>query len=230
MAKNLKELNTRVEELAERFDKGFQELKSSLLVEQKPTDSSIPESAVNCDITKKFKDFEFSMMESLNTIKNEIAISTQKAEENTKNITKLMNLRNSNVLIIHGIVEKPTNVDVYAEILSFLSERLEINITKTEVNRCYRLGQKDIKKCRPVVVEFVNKWRRDDVYYSKKKLKGTRIIITEVLMPHMVKLFKQIRQMLGKAVWTQEGAIFIFQNNKKVEIHSEEEWRNIQDK
>lgn len=86
MAKSLKELNTRVEQLATQFELGLNEFKKSL----KPNLSNnsgmdIPHG----ELINKFQNFEEIITSSLETIKNDLKVLEMEVTENSKNVNLL---------------------------------------------------------------------------------------------------------------------------------------------
>lgn len=224
MAKSLKELNTRVEQLATQFELGLNEFKKSL----KPNISNnsgmdIPHG----ELINKFQNFEEIITSSLETIKNDLKVLEMEVTENSKNVNLLTLHKNKKMLIIHGVEE--TNSDLYEHVTKLFMSKFDIEVRKSDLNECYRLGHKKIgnKKGRPIVVDFIHCWNRDQLFAVKKKLKGSNIFITEVLTPKIATLFKNIRAVMGIATWTRAGNIVVMVNQKKHIIKSQEEWLEL---
>lgn len=230
MAKNLKELNARVEELAVKFDKGMSDFKktfmdSNVFAATVPSGGELPKS----DLESKFISFKRDILASLASLKDDISHLKQTQLENSVIINKVQMLHNSNNLIIHGITETP-EVDIYNAVIDLFHNKLKVEVKKTDISNCYRLGPKNSnKKCRPIVVQFIHRWIRDLIYFSKKQLKGSKILITEMLSTNVIKLLKNIRGVMGNSVWTQGGIIYILHNNQKRRILSENAWLELQD-
>ena len=224
MAKNLnlKELNARVEELAGHFEKGFSELKTAVNVGT----SSQDQVSFKQDLNNKLLQFEQSIRSSLLQIKSDIDRLSNEVEIIKTKVSKFYVNKNNNAILIHGMEEN--NSDVYDAIIQLFAKNLNVEVKKHDINHCYRLGQKkDHKKCRPIVVEFVNRWIRDQLFYSKKKLKGSKIIITEMLTADVLALFKEVRVIMGNSAWSHGGTVFVLLNGKKTAVRSEDEWSGM---
>ena len=138
------------------------------------------------------------------------------------NTEKLTLNRNSNILLLHGIDEGSSNM--YEVVQHLMLSKLNIDSEKRDFNHCYRLGQKmDGKKPRPIVVDFATRWMRDIVFYSKKKLKGTKLLITEMLTLKNLNVYKIIREIQKISCWTRNGRVICLYNGKKMVIDTEEE-------
>lgn len=223
MTKTIKELNTRVEQLAELFEKGFNELKSC---HTQDSDSDAQVDKTKCQLDNKLKNFEELITSSLQNIKSDIIKMKKEMEEQVHSINRLELKRNQNILIIHGV--KENNSDLYEDIINLFSMNFNITVKKADLNVCYRLGQKaDGKKPRPIVVDFIHRWARDQIFFSKKKLKGTKMIITEMLTHKILALFKEVNQVMGNSAWTMNGLIIVLHNGRKIAIKSESHWLEI---
>lgn len=220
MTKTIKELNTRVEQLAELFEKGFQELKS---FHNHESDCNAQVDSTKCNLDNKLKNFEELITSSLQIIKSDIIKMKKEMEEHSHSTKRLELKRNLNILIIHGVKENKS--DIYEDIINLFTRNFNFAVKKADINMCYRLGQKgNDKKPRPIVVDFIHRWVRDQIFFSKKKLIGTKMMITEMLTPNTVALFKEIRQVMGKAAWTMNGLIVVLHNERKITIKSESDW------
>ncbi|CAG9822895.1 unnamed protein product [Phaedon cochleariae] len=224
MAKNLKELNARVEELAGQFEKGLEEIKKSYTED---TSDTGPRMKANSNTNEIVRKFEEKMLSSLRDIKNQISTMQKEIDANKSKLDNLILDQNKNTLVIHGIDEKSTNI--YEEVLNVFTNIMHIQIEKTNINQCYRIGQKSQRKQpRPIVVEFTQCWIRDQLFYAKSKLKGSRILITEKLSRDTLEIFKKVKAVMGNTAWTQRGVVYLKIDGNKIPVHTEEEWKGIQ--
>lgn len=221
MAKNIKELNTRVDELAYQFQQGINEVKK--LFDTSTMGHTVgPSTSVESELSKRFKKFEYDINFSLNKIKNDVKELQAKLDTIVNNTEKLTINHNSNMLLFHGI--KEDNSNIYEVVQHLMLSKLNINSEKRDFNHCYRLGQKmDGKKPRPIVVDFTTRWMRDTVFYSKKKLKGTKLLITEMLTLKNLNVYKIIREIKESTCWTKNGRVICLHNGKKMVIDTEED-------
>ena len=73
------------------------------------------------------------------------------------------------------------------------------------------LENREVKKMnsRPIIVRFSNFRTRQEVFFSKKKLKGDSVSITENLTAKKIDLLKKANAKFGKGkCWSSEGRIF----------------------
>ena len=114
-----------------------------------------------------------------------------------------------NCLLLHGI--KETNKENTDEIaINTLNENIGTNLAATDIDRSHRLGKKKDpgSKPRPIIIKFLRYNDRRKVFKDKKKLKGTRISITESLTETRMKYLTEAREEHGFAnVWTSDGRI-----------------------
>lgn len=139
--------------------------------------------------------------------------------------SKLISLEQSNKLLqlrILGVEEK-SNENTKAIVMNIFEQKLHLNL---EVGYCSRLGTKEKigQKSRPILVHFINLDDRNKVFYSKKHLKGSKIIILEEMVKSRVEIYKLARQIFGNNnTWTKEGRIYLKVNGKKLCVQSKEE-------
>lgn len=69
-----------------------------------------------------------------------------------------------------------------------------------------------------MVVEFVCQWLRDAVFTRKSKLKGSRVVIVEMLVNKKLNLFRKVREKFKNSSWTVKGNIKVMINNKILQI------------
>lgn len=100
----------------------------------------------------------------------------------------------------------------------------KLNLENISMDDCYRIGTFEVNKSRPVIVNFENMQQRNLVYFNKKKLKGSKIAITEELIKSTYELFLFAKENVGRdKVWTIGGRIFTKVDGRKLVIRSEED-------
>lgn len=217
-AATIKALNSRMEEMAAQFKSEMDKFKEDFVDNLKLTEADEPNYGKLNQLHMNFLSFEKSVNDNLLTLKNEIHNLQTKIEVITLDVNKLNMSTNNNCILIHGLQEDDNNL--YEKVISLVSEKLNIQINLQDINYCYRLGQikERPKKPRPVVILFCQRWMRDKVFYSKRKLKGSKVLLSEMLTSANLSLFKQARMSMGQAVWTKNGKIYASQNNTKISI------------
>lgn len=207
-ATSTKNMTSRFEKLEENLQVGLKELKDQLLNEAPKTPTEVN------SIMEKITTFEKKAFESLAALKTILheALDGQKQEYNL------------NIVVVNGIAETDDE-NLYEVIPKFISKKLQINITDKDIDYSYRIGKKnESQKPRPIAVRFVNRWLRDKVFYVKKNLKGSGIVLTEYLVNKIQVLYKKVREMVGpRNCWTFNARIYVSINNTKKTV------RNIQE-
>ena len=121
-------------------------------------------------------------------------------------------------LVFHGIEEgDKENTD--DKVLHVINNTLGLgDISIDDIQRSHRIGpnqpgrqlrsSQPTKKTRPIIVRFLN-WRdRKKIFINKKKLKGSKIVITENLTRNRYILYKTVVEKHGvKNTWTSDGHI-----------------------
>ena len=111
-------------------------------------------------------------------------------------------------LLIHGIKE---NKDENCEnvVNDILENKQEAGLVPNDVARTHRLGKlKEGNRPRPIIVRFLSYRQRAKVFSLKKKLKGTRTMISENLTSKRYKLLQRCYDEFDKRnVWTFDGRV-----------------------
>ncbi|XP_029830951.3 uncharacterized protein LOC115315791 [Ixodes scapularis] len=84
-------------------------------------------------------------------------------------------------LLFFGITDADKETWAQSECLvtSLCSEKLNVQVESSRIERAHRLGAFDPQKCRPIIVKFSSFKDKDSVLSSAHKLKGTRVAISE---------------------------------------------------
>ena len=126
----------------------------------------------------------------------------------------------SNCLVIHGCENVPkSKLGKYLEIENFvcntLNEHLQLDspLQANDLDIAHPLPS---KKGTPVIVKFIRRTQKNEVYRKKRLLKGTKRIFTESLTKRRLQLLEKARLEFKQCpVWSWKGEIFVFHNNKK---------------
>ena len=104
-----------------------------------------------------------------------------------------------NCLICNGIQEQEeSHENTNLIMVDICRKNLGLNLSRGELDRTHRLGRKrsSTDKPRPIIVKFVNYHDREDVFKSKRKLKGSSISVMENLTNRRVSLLKEEKKKL----------------------------------
>lgn len=115
------------------------------------------------------------------------------------------------ILLIHGVPEN-TSEDTASVVANVIHQKLSLpTITALDIRRCHRVGGRAHKsKPRPILVKMKDADIRDKVWYSKTKLKGSGITVSEFLTKIRHQVFVAARDKFGVAnCWTKRGDIYV---------------------
>lgn len=220
MAK-VKDLEWKITKMEQDFESQFKTFRTELMQSIKENSQNVSPS-----ILDKLTNFEKNILDNLQTMKTEInEIKEEMHEIKEKNVYS----SNKNNLIIYGISE---NIDENEEslvkkVLELTKLFLKIDLEANEINFCYRVGKKSDKN-RPVIIGFVNRWKRNILYAVKKNLKGSKCFISEVLSTSVLNLYKAIKKVYLKNCWTFNNTIYVMEAGKKIIIKSRQDFKNLQ--
>lgn len=181
------------------------------------------------ELLQKFNDFENKFLSSLHQIKSDVNKLMEKQEEVYRMSESNTNKAYAKNFILHGIPES-LKEDLMEIVIDLISEKLHCNILKNDINTVYRIGKKEAdkrKKPRIVVVEFMCQWKRDEVYRCKKCLKGSGLVITEMLTKSTYTVFMKFRSHFKNQCWTDHGKILVYVNNNIVVVNEETDLNSL---
>lgn len=155
----------------------------------------------------------------VNTLKEELNYTTDKLEE-LEQYSRLENIR------IYGLPEKKNEV-VTEEVVSLLNSKLEVGLKPEDISICHRLKATE-NGMRPIIVKFVRRATKSEVYQLKSRLKGTKFIIREDLTRQRAVMVKElVSRFTNRSVFTSNGNIFVKLNNKIHRIRNKTEYNNF---
>ena len=152
---------------------------------------------------------------------NELVLTTaQKVHNMELKLDSLEQYSRSNCLLLHtkSSIQQPTADDnlFYEKISSnIINEHLNLNqpITEKDIDVAHTLPS---KKGNLLIIKFVRRSLRNEIYYKKKYFKGTGHLLTESLTNRRLKLLRLAKNTFEPhRVWTNQGNIYVFHNNKK---------------
>lgn len=139
-------------------------------------------------------------------------------ERQEERLTDLEAYSRRNCLLIHGL-EENNNEQLLNLVPEFLNRTLGTNLGPLDLDRTHRIGRKKTTGHRAIIVKFIRYQDRCMVFNNKKMLKGTKLGITESLCPKRMALYNNCKVTFGKdSVWTMDGKVNVFLNNKKTVI------------
>ena len=155
-------------------------------------------------------------------LKKSITITKKELESDIRHLEEVIDDQQQysrrNCLLIHGIEENEgENVDDLVQ--QTIANQLMIDdISINDIDRTHRIGNKtsfrgrvtrnNKPKVRAIIVKFVSYRKRRKVFYAKKMLKNSGIVITESLTAKRLELLKAAQLKYGfRNIWTSDGQI-----------------------
>ncbi|KAG5868563.1 hypothetical protein JTB14_003246 [Gonioctena quinquepunctata] len=133
------------------------------------------------------------------------------------------------IVRMYGIKETK-NENILEVVQQIFTDKLSLDLDDRRNGSCYRIKSNQDGKgiTKPIIVKFASSDDCRMVLRNKKKLKGSRVTITEDLTKSGHDIFVNLREIYGKRnVWTQSGKICILIDGKKYYIKSDIELRQI---
>ncbi|KAI4464978.1 l1 transposable element-related [Holotrichia oblita] len=110
--------------------------------------------------------------EQLSTMQEELDRSNSRLDQ-LEQYSRLDSVR------LFGLPEK-SNENITEEVISILSTKLKLNIKHEDISICHRLNARE-DGIKPVIIKFVRKSTKNEVYNAKSRLKGSQLIVREDL-------------------------------------------------
>ena len=138
-----------------------------------------------------------------------------------------------NCMLVHGIPEDQT--DTTDAVLSLCNSQLGLDLDRSQIDRSHRLGYRSDTptadgagsppKPRPVISYET----RRAIFSSKRKLKGSRYVVTENLTKRRAELLRKARTIDGiTSTWTIDGRIVcLLENGRKVTVQTDSDLANV---
>nr|CAI5829044.1 unnamed protein product [Callosobruchus analis] len=192
------DISNKMSQIEDRLETGLGEIRNQL------------GTAIATGAAQKNPDLLKYLTEKLNELENSIKSSLEEVKKEMREFLDMQKKRiNENGVAFFGIQEGDTRV-LPETIAKFITSKFDVEVTVADINYCYRMGAISTsspadrsKRPRPVAVFFVNRWLRDRVLYAKSVLKGSGVVLCELLSNSVLELYEQAKLVLGaKNVWT----------------------------
>ncbi|KAJ8719096.1 hypothetical protein PYW07_016652 [Mythimna separata] len=118
------------------------------------------------------------------------------------------------ILLLHGVNEGPKE-DTSRVIAEVVRNKLQLSdFTVTDIGRCHRMGRAVANKTRPILFKVSSQAIRDKIWFSKAKLKGSGITMSEFLTKARHDVFLAARERCGVSrSWTKAGSVYVLGAN-----------------
>ena len=105
-------------------------------------------------------------------------------------------------------------------VINIVKDKLEIEISASDIDRSYRIGKKSSGKKRPIIIKLARYNCRRHVYHNKKKLKYSGMLITESLTKFRLIKLNEARDHHGfRNVWSVDGRIMFKDGEDKPKLY-----------
>ena len=125
------------------------------------------------------------------------------------------------MLIVHECEHVP-KTGKYLECENYICNKLngslplDSPLQVNDINIAHPLPLKKNVKRTQVIIKFLRRTQRNEIYAKKKALKGKGMVITESLTKRRLQLLEAARDAFGwKSVWCMMGDIYAFVGGKK---------------
>lgn len=209
MAKTVKDLDSKVNDLKNYFTQELGKFRGEIEKVKTPTDDSASnkQGVDTEDIRVKFDFFKATVENQLKNLESEIRQLRKEHAAVHYHLDNYIQQSNKVKILVLGIPETVEDTDLLKHTVSVFNSILMLPLSDKDVYDCYRLGKKIAGKPRPVLVQFTVVETRNELLRCKRRLKGSKLVITEVLSPMRFEVFKLARQKFQKNCWSNNGNI-----------------------
>lgn len=130
------------------------------------------------EMSKQTEDILSRMDEKLMPFSREVEQLKLENQELKTKITSLERARRNNNIILYGLEESEnTTLELMEKTTHKISTDLKITLNVRDINEIRRIGKKtdNSNKVRPILISFVNGWRKVEILRNKKKLRSVYI-------------------------------------------------------
>ncbi|KAJ8929604.1 hypothetical protein NQ314_017711 [Rhamnusium bicolor] len=159
-----------------------------------------------------------SFAQSFNSLNTSVEQNKKSIEEVNKKLDLSSQYAKRNSLRFYGFDENDD--DIVQVVVDFISNILKVPCTIQDIDCAFRIGKsvKNDGKPRSVLVNFVNNWKRSQVFAAKKNLKKsvTNIVIFEDLTKGRYEALLAAKEKYGRdKAWSAGGKIFVLHDGRK---------------
>lgn len=172
------------------------------------------------------------MYDSIKILRKMVDSAMERLKNAERRVDDLEQYGRSNCLIIHGCTDVPRTRE-YCVVEKYVCGVINEKVKPTKP---LQVSDLDIahplpsRRGSPVIVKFLRRTQRNDVFARKRNLKNSGMVITESLTRRRLHLLQDARKAFeGFQVWTMKGEIFVFFNNKKQVINDFSDIKRIRD-
>ena len=88
-------------------------------------------------------------------------------------------------------------------------KKIGMSVTQADISVAHRLGFYKEEKPRPVIVKFVRRVHKIESIQKRRKLKGSRVVITEDLTKDNYSFLQKVKEHTNvESAWTRDGTTF----------------------
>lgn len=132
----------------------------------------------------------------------------------------------SNKMWIYGVPEDK-NSEPAVSIKNLVKEKMDVSLMDSDIITCYRVkprNQHSSNRQSPIILKLSSHKIFNQLLYARKKLKNTRITISEELSKNKIELMQAVRAKFGKEnSWVWKGNIFVNSNGAKQVIRNHDD-------
>lgn len=171
---------------------------------EKMLQPSTGESASNLEkLTQDFLEFRQFAMDIFKLLRTQI-------DSLTSQIDEIDTYNRRNALLFHGLPESETE-DCTATVINLINSTMTLkSVQASSIYLCHRLGSKNDKRARPILVRFTDVNIRNKIWGEKKLLKSSPAVVCEFLTRTRHDLFLSARKHFGvTSSWTSNGVVYV---------------------
>ena len=121
--------------------------------------------------------------------------------------------------MLHGI-EEDQDESTDDQVAKIIKEKMEIEISASDIDRSHRIGKKSSGKKRPIIIKFARYNSRRHVFQNKKTLKNPGMSLTESLTKVRLNKLNEARDQHGfRNVWSVDGRIMYKDGEDKPKLY-----------
>ncbi|KAJ8717285.1 hypothetical protein PYW08_005684 [Mythimna loreyi] len=192
----MESINRTINDLSNLFSTRMTEFEKEL---QK---SSGTAAVTTSGLAAEFTTFRTLIVQALHALQQQVGVLS-------RSLDNLEMRGRRKILLLHGVAEEQDE-ETAQVVTQIIKKNLKLDLSVSGIKRCHRMGRSATHKPRPILLKLHDMAFRDQIWFSKTKLKGSGITISEFLTRARHNLFMAARDRFGVTqCWTTEGTVIV---------------------
>lgn len=203
--KDIESVRGEIRELTESFMKKIEELEGRMF-------------ELECRADKLEKDKQ-TISQKCEKLSNQVQTQNTQIQQQAKELNDAQQYTRRWNLRVYKIQETD-NEECTKKVAKAITEKMGVKVSESDIEVAHRSGKKTGNKPRPILVRFLNRAKRDEIFLNKAKLKNKGVVVGEDLTPANYSILDQaFKHSATQSTWSNNGKLWAkLINGKKLQL------------